>query len=168
MALPIEARRTVSRKVASRFGLSWHGIAKVIVPRIGRALAKWRPRIPRAVFDPHAGVLLIGDARRVRIGAGDDLIVLDAPWLLDARPIHRVARRITAHALVSDILRLPLIVAAETDVVGEDCNVAPWRWVPVRVVITLLWALKPAAVPVGILAGIDGVLPIPPEILIGV
>ena len=141
---------------SSRFGPSWHRIAQMVIPRIRRALAKWRPRVPRAIFDPHAGVLLVGDACRVRVGAGDDLIVLDAPWLLDARPVHRVARGIAAHALVTDILRLPLIVAAETDVVGEDCNVAPWRCntgsspLLVRVVVTLPRP-RPAAVPVGIL-----------------
>ncbi len=45
-----------------------------------------------------------------------------------------------------------LVVVAPRGVGDEHRNVAPLRWVPVRVVVALLWALKAALVAVRVLA----------------
>ena len=70
------------------------------------------------------------------------------------------------HALATwlGVLALGDIVRAPLGIVGDNGDVAPRVRGPVRVVVSLLWALEATAVPVGVLPGAAGVVP---HVLVG-
>lgn len=69
---------------------------------------------------------------------------------LDSRVI-----RILAVSLSLDVLRLCLIELAVVSVGGQDSKIFPLRWVPVRIVISLLSALESVSVSVVVLSSVD-------------
>jgi hypothetical protein len=64
--------------------------------------------------------------------------------------------RVEAIVLGLDVLGFAGVKVAPVWVVGQDYNVFPRRWVPIRIVISFFWAFISVSVSVIVLSGIDG------------
>jgi hypothetical protein len=102
-------------------------VAQVIVPGERRRLAPRGPRVPPAGLDPQAVV----DGRLAQADVVRPALVGVLVLELQARARVSIVRLVAALAVVAHVLRIRLVVAAARQVVGENGNVPPGRWVPV-------------------------------------
>jgi hypothetical protein len=63
---------------------------------------------------------------------------------------------VNAEVLGLDVLGFAGVKVAPVCVVGQDYNVFPRRWVPIRIVISFFWAFISVSVSVIVLSGVDG------------